>query len=87
MVQLHASDTRLQVSKQTQSGLQILHHNLPVLQEARPDITDIETWLFHGAHKSCIELIAAKGFDIRVSGRGTLGQGTYFSDCSAYSDR
>ena len=87
MVQLHASDTSLPVSTQTLSGLLTLYQCVPVLQEARPDITDIETWLFHGAHKSCIELIAAKGFDIRVSGRGTLGQGTYFSDCSTYSDR
>ncbi|KAA6421671.1 MAG: hypothetical protein FRX49_08283 [Trebouxia sp. A1-2] len=56
-----------------------------VLQEVRAD--SHETWLFHGAHKTCIELIAAKGFDIRVSRHGTLGQGTYFANCSAYSDR
>ncbi|KAL0027580.1 hypothetical protein WJX77_012237 [Trebouxia sp. C0004] len=55
------------------------------IQEARAD--SHETWLFHGAHKSCIELIAAKGFDIRVSRHGMLGQGTYFANCSAYSDR
>lgn len=56
-----------------------------VMQEARAD--SHETWLFHGAHKSCIELIAAKGFDIRVSRHGMLGQGTYFANCSAYSDK
>ncbi|DBA80993.1 TPA: hypothetical protein ACH3X2_007200 [Trebouxia sp. C0005] len=55
------------------------------IQEVRAD--SHETWLFHGAHKTCIELIAAKGFDIRVSRHGTLGQGTYFANCSAYSDR
>ncbi len=56
-----------------------------VMQEGRADSQ--ETWLFHGAHKTCIELIAAKGFDIRVSRHGMLGQGTYFANCSAYSDR
>ena len=61
---------------------------LAILQEARPELTNGgEAWLFHGAHKTSVEAIAAKGFDIRVSNRGMLGQGTYFANCSAYSDK
>jgi len=63
----------------------MLFEGQAVMQEARAD--SHETWLFHGANKSCIELIAAKGFDIRVSRHGMLGQGTYFANCSAYSDK
>ncbi len=63
----------------------MLFEGRAVMQEARAE--SHETWLFHGAHTSCIELIAAKGFDIRVSRHGMLGQGTYFANCSAYSDK
>ena len=59
-----------------------------MMQAARPELSNGgEAWLFHGAHKTCVEAIAAKGFDIRVSNRGMLGQGTYFANSSAYSDK
>ncbi len=58
------------------------------LQAARPALSNGgEAWLFHGAHKTCVEAIAAKGFDIRVSNRGVLGQGTYFASSTTYSDK
>ena len=37
-----------------------------MLKEAKPELSQGgEEWLFHGAHSTCVEAIAAKGFDIR----------------------